>query len=216
MIRIGLFGGTFDPVHNGHLRIARTFADELAVDTVVFIPAGDPYHKDTPTRTAATHRLAMVARAIAGEARFAASDCDTARRGATHTFDTVQIFRQAYPQAQLWWLLGMDALLGIHTWHRYQALLASVNIAVAARGSQSLNQINSALRAWLPEALAKAQQQPEGNDGGRLHLLQAAWSDISATQIRQAYAAGKGAASRGDLPADVASYIAQHHLYGNA
>lgn len=211
--RIGLFGGTFDPIHNGHVHIARAFADALALDTVVFIPAGEPYHRDAPARTAAARRLAMVELAIAEEPRFAVSDCDVLRSGATYTFDTVQIFRQAFAQAQLWWLLGMDSLLNIHTWHRYQALLNSVNIAVAARGRDSLSQLNPALHAWLPQALAKAQTHPDGCDGGRLHLLQAPLSPLSATAIRQAYAAGQGAQVAADLPPGVAAYIAEHGLY---
>ena len=78
MKNIGLFGGTFDPIHNGHLHIARAFADEIGLDLVVFLPAGDPYHKDS-TRTPAQERLNMVELAIADEPKFAASDCDIAR-----------------------------------------------------------------------------------------------------------------------------------------
>lgn len=115
MKKIGLFGGTFDPVHNGHIHIARAFADELALELVVFLPAGDPYHKDS-TQTSARHRFAMTELVMAADARFAVSDCDMVREGATYTFDTVQIFRQQFPGAQLWWLLGMDSLLQLHTW----------------------------------------------------------------------------------------------------
>lgn len=115
MKNIGLFGGTFDPIHNGHLHIARAFADEIGLDLVVFLPAGDPYHKDS-TRTPAQERLNMVELAIADEPKFAASDCDIVRDGATYTFDTVQIFRQQFPGAQLWWLMGSDSLMQLHTW----------------------------------------------------------------------------------------------------
>ncbi len=117
MKNIGLFGGTFDPIHNGHLHIARAFADEIGLDLVVFLPAGDPYHKDS-TRTPAQERLNMVELAIADEPKFAASDCDIVRDGATYTFDTVQIFRQQFPGAQLWWLMGSDSLMQLHTWKK--------------------------------------------------------------------------------------------------
>ena len=213
MKNIGLFGGTFDPIHNGHLHIARAFADEIGLESVIFLPAGDPYHKEAKGGADARARLHMAELAVADEPRFAVSDCDVLRKGATYTFDTVQIFRQAFAQAQLWWLLGMDSLLNIHTWHRYQALLDSVNIAVAARGRDSLSQLNPALHAWLPQALAKAQTHPDGHDGGRLHLLQAPLSPLSATAIRQAYAAGQGAQVAADLPPGVAAYIAEHGLY---
>ena len=109
-VKIGLFGGTFDPIHQGHVHMALAFAAELALDSVILIPAGDPYHKEQP-RTAAAHRLAMVEAAIAEHPQLAVSDCDMVREGATYTVDTVQIFRQLFPQAQLWWLLGMDSLL---------------------------------------------------------------------------------------------------------
>ena len=114
MKNIGLFGGTFDPIHNGHLHIARAFADEIGLDTVVFLPAGDPYHKD-PSRASAQDRLIMTELAIADDPHFAASDCDIVRDGATYTFDTVQIFRQQFPAAQLWWLIGSDNLMKLHT-----------------------------------------------------------------------------------------------------
>ena len=112
--RIGLFGGTFDPIHKGHTHIARAFADELKLDSVIFLPAGDPYHKDG-AQTPSEHRLAMTELAASADPRFAVSDCDIVRGGATYTFDTVQIFRQQFPTAELWWLLGMDSQQKKHT-----------------------------------------------------------------------------------------------------
>lgn len=213
MDKIGLFGGTFDPIHRGHVHIARAVAEELALQAVVLIPAGDPYHKAAPTRTPAVQRLAMVELALAEAPYLAASDCDLRRTGATYTWDTVQRFRQAYPRAQLWWLLGMDSLLHIHTWHRYRDLLAAVNVAVAPRGEAGLPEINPALQDWLPQALAKARQQPHGADGGRLHVLQTNWLPVSSSAIRQAYARGEVKAAAADLSPAVAAYIARHRLY---
>lgn len=152
MINIGLFGGTFDPIHNGHLHIARAFADEIGLDTVVFLPAGDPYHKD-PSRACAQDRLIMTELAIADDPRFAASDCDIVRDGATYTFDTVQIFRQQFPAAQLWWLMGSDSLMKLHTWKKWQTLVRQTHIAVAMRQGDNLNQTPRELHAWLGEAL---------------------------------------------------------------
>jgi nicotinate-nucleotide adenylyltransferase len=115
MKNIGLFGGTFDPIHNGHLHIARAFADEIGLDSVIFLPAGDPYHKEASAGGAdARVRLHMAELAVADEPCFAVSDCDVVREGATYTFDTVQIFRQHFPAAQLWWLMGMDSLMQLH------------------------------------------------------------------------------------------------------
>ena len=200
MQKIGLFGGTFDPIHNGHLHIARAFADELSLESVIFLPAGDPYHKTNP-RTAAHHRLAMTELAITHDERFAASDCDMVREGATYTFDTIQIFRQVFPQARLYWLLGMDSLLQLHTWSRWQQLVKQIDIAVAVREGAHLNQAARELHGWIGQALQE----------GSLHLLQAPPHTVSSTDIREKARRGEDI-SQLVAPA-VADYIALHHLY---
>ncbi|WP_107929194.1 nicotinate-nucleotide adenylyltransferase [Neisseria animaloris] len=201
MKKIGLFGGTFDPIHNGHLHIARAFADELGLDMVVFLPAGDPYHKEEATRTPAHYRLAMTELAIADDERFAVSDCDIVREGATYTFDTVQIFRQQFPAAQLWWLLGGDSLLRLHTWKKWQTLVKQINIAVAARQGFSLHQAPQEIHAWLGEALQ--------ND--RLKPLQTPLYDISSTELRRRI--GRNEPVSDFLDRRVENYIRQHKLY---
>ncbi len=199
MPRIGLFGGTFDPIHNGHLHIARSFADELDLESVILLPAGDPYHKAAP-RTAAHHRLAMAEIATQADSRLAVSDCDIVRQGATYTHDTVQIFRQHFPAAELWLLIGMDSLLQLHTWHRWQNLVRQCRIAAAPRPGSSLAQAPAPLQSWLAEALPQ----------GRLHILQAEPLPISSSQIRQQLAAEH---TSPDIPPAVLDYIRQHQLY---
>ena len=199
MPRIGLFGGTFDPIHNGHLHIARSFADELDLESVILLPAGDPYHKTTP-RTAAHHRLAMAEIAAQADPRLAVSDCDIVRQGATYTHDTVQIFRQHFPAAELWLLIGMDSLLQLHTWHRWQNLMRQCRIAAAPRPGSSLAQAPAPLQNWLAEALPQ----------GRLHILQAEPLPISSSQIRQQLATQH---TSPDIPPEVLGYIRQHQLY---
>jgi len=199
MPRIGLFGGTFDPIHNGHLHIARSFTDELDLESVILLPAGDPYHKTAP-RTAAHHRLAMAEIAAQADSRLAVSDCDIVRQGATYTHDTVQIFRQHFPAAELWLLIGMDSLLQLHTWHRWQNLVRQCRIAAAPRPGSSLAQAPVPLQTWLAEALPQ----------GRLHILQAEPLPISSSQIRQQLAAEH---TSPDLPPAVLDYIRQHQLY---
>ena len=199
MPRIGLFGGTFDPIHNGHLHIARSFADELDLESVILLPAGDPYHKTAP-RTAAHHRLAMAEIAAQADSRLAVSDCDIIRQGATYTHDTVQIFRQHFPAAELWLLIGMDSLLQLHTWHRWQDLVRQCRIAAAPRPGSSLAQAPAPLQSWLAEALPQ----------GRLHILRAEPLPISSSQIRQQLATGH---TSPDISPEVLSYIQQHQLY---
>ncbi|PIT49851.1 nicotinate-nucleotide adenylyltransferase [Snodgrassella communis] len=209
MKRIGLFGGTFDPPHNGHIHIAQAFADELELESVIFIPAGEPYHKQVVTRTTAAQRLAMVEQMIAVDERFSVSDCDVVRKGPTYTIDTVSLFHQVFAQAQLWWLLGMDSLLQLPNWHRYEALLQGVNLAIAQRGEQRLAALPATLQQWLPEALAKNLTTPEGNDGGRAVLLQASFLPVSSTDIRKQWPMG----SHDCVPASVAEYIDRECLY---
>lgn len=198
--KTGLFGGTFDPVHKGHSHIARAFANELDLDCVIFLPAGDPYHK-TGTETPAEHRLAMTRLAADADPRFAVSDCDIVRGGATYTFDTVQVFRQQFPAAELWWLMGMDSLLKLHTWKKWQYLVKQANIAVAARKGDSLAQAPPELHRWLGEAL----------QNGSLHLLQAPMLDISSSEIRNRLKNGQGAEEM--LDENVWRYIRRHKLY---
>lgn len=202
MPRIGLFGGTFDPIHNGHLHIARSFADELDLESVILLPAGDPYHKTT-SRTAAHHRLAMAEIAAQADSRLAVSDCDIVRQGATYTHDTVQIFRQHFPSAELWLLIGMDSLLQLHTWHRWQNLVRQCRIAAAPRPGSSLAQAPAPLQNWLAEALPQ----------GRLHILRSEPLPISSSKIRQQLATGH---TSPDIPPQVLGYIRQHQLYCRA
>ncbi|HEZ4846797.1 TPA: nicotinate (nicotinamide) nucleotide adenylyltransferase [Neisseria meningitidis] len=199
MKKIGLFGGTFDPIHNGHLHIARAFADEIGLDTVVFLPAGGPYHKDAASASAAD-RLAMVELATAEDARFAVSDCDIVREGATYTFDTVQIFRQQFPSAQLWWLMGSDSLMKLHTWKKWQMLVRETNIAVAMRQGDSLYQTPRELHAWLGKSL----------QDGSVRILSAPMHNVSSTEIRRNLA-GQGVSD--GIPPAAARYIREHGLY---
>ena len=171
------------------------------MDTVVFLPAGDPYHKPQATQTSAAHRLAMTELAAAEDARFAVSDCDIVRSGATYTFDTVQIFRQQFPAARLWWLLGSDSLMKLHTWKKWQTLVKQTHIAVAMREGDSLGQTPRKLHAWLGEAL----------QNGSVRILQAPLYDISSTRIRQDIR--NGSLPDGLIPPQVARYIREHGLY---
>ena len=148
----------------------------------------------------AADRLAMVELATAEDARFAVSDCDIVRHGETYTFDTVQIFRQQFPLAQLWWLMGSDSLMQLHTWKKWQTLVRQTHIAVAMRQGDNLNKTPRELHAWLGEAL----------QNGSVRILNAPLHNTSSTQIRANLA--KTHHSDG-LPQPVAQYIRQHKLY---
>ena len=199
MQKIGLFGGSFNPLHCGHVAMARAFADELALDSVLFVPAGNPYHK-AHADVGREHRWQMVQCVTELDARFAASDVDLVREGKTYTIDTVQIFKQIYPNAQ-WWLMGMDSFMTLHTWKHWQALVRQVSIAVAARPGQSLRQLPAVLQSYAADALKT----------GSLHFLNAPEMAVSSTEIRRKIQAGADISN--DVPSAVRQYILQHGLY---
>ncbi len=189
----GLFGGSFDPVHEAHLALARSALHELALDEVWFIPAGLAWQKGG-SAAAGSDRAAMVALAIAGEPRFRLERCELERAGPSYTIDTVQQLAAREPGAQWWLILGQDQFAGLPTWHRWRELVASVQLAVAARAGD-------AMRA--PAELAALGVQP--------HEVPLPPLAISATDIRARVAAGREIASL--VPAPVAGYIAEHGLY---
>jgi len=129
---IGIFGGTFDPIHYGHLRTAFELWQALGLAEVRFLPTGDPPHRDAPLANAAL-RLAMVRTAIADQRAFVVDDRETRRQGLSYSFDTLAELRQEFPDRSLCLLLGMDAFLGLPTWHRWRELTALAHIVVAHR-----------------------------------------------------------------------------------
>ena len=134
---IGVFGGTFDPIHFGHLRLAEEMAEGLGLSQVRFIPAGQPPHRGAP-RTAASHRLEMVRRAIAGNPRFEVDAREVQRPDPSYTVDTLTALRAELGNEQpLWLLLGADAFSGLPSWHQWRQLFELANIVVAARPGRS-------------------------------------------------------------------------------
>ena len=131
--RIGLFGGTFDPPHVGHLALAEWAREHLALDRVVFIPAGTPPHKAEHARTAAAQRLALTRLAVRGNPAFEVASVETRRRGPSWTVDTVRHFAQTHPRARLWLLLGGDMFDTFGTWRDPEGILAHASVAVALR-----------------------------------------------------------------------------------
>ena len=209
---IGVFGGTFDPVHFGHLRLAEEMADALGLERVLFIPAGQPPHRGAP-RTAASHRLEMVRRAIAGNPRFVADAREVQRPQPSYTVDTLTALRAELGNEQtLWLLLGADAFLGLPGWHDWRRLFELANIAVAERPGARLMQSGAIMEPLKSEI---SQRQPaEGpaiGPAGSVLLRATPPLDISATAIRDILA--RHGSARYLLPDAVLDYIHEHHLY---
>ena len=209
---IGVMGGTFDPIHFGHLRLAEEMAEGLGLERVLFIPAGQPPHRGAP-RTAAAHRLEMVRRAVVGNPRFAVDAREVQSPRPSYTVDTLTTLRAELGEEQpLWLLLGSDAFLELPTWHEWRQLFDLAHIAVAARPGARLLQSDA-----MPEILKKEVSQRQPTDGpvsgpaGSVLLRQTTPLDISATAIRDTLA--RHGSARYLLPDAVLDYIYEHQLY---
>jgi nicotinate-nucleotide adenylyltransferase len=209
---IGIFGGTFDPIHFGHLRLAEEMAEGLGLSQVRFIPAGQPPHRGAP-RTAASHRLEMARRAIAGNPRFAVDAREVQRPDPSYTVDTLTALRAELGDEQpLWLLLGADAFLGLPSWHKWRRLFELANIAVAARPGAQLLQTDR-MSDELKHEVSQRQQAAGSvaSPAGSVLLQQMTPLDISATVIRDTLA--RHGSARYLLPDTVLDYIHEHQLY---
>jgi nicotinate-nucleotide adenylyltransferase len=226
-MNIGLFGGTFDPVHRGHLALARAAMERCKLHRVCFVPAAVPPHKQERPLAPFAHRFAMLALATANEKVFVPSLLEAPQNGGkkdhaekpNYSIDTVRRLKQSFKNAdRLFFLIGMDAFADIAKWHQAEALFRECDFIVAGRPGYSLADVAKA----LPESLRPRdevmkpfhKQEAEGDlmlPGVRIHLLGDLKQPASATAIRQGAAAGKALGRFLDPP--VAEYIKKMGLY---
>jgi nicotinate-nucleotide adenylyltransferase len=212
---IGVLGGTFDPIHYGHLRLAEELGEKLRLEEVRFVPSGMPPHRSAPAVNA-DHRLAMTQLAAAGNARFKVDGREVRRAGPGYTFDTLKELRAEEGEARpLVLLLGADAFLEFATWHRWHELFRLAHVAVAHRPGFPVER-------WverMPQPLGREYssrfvQQPLAvhlSPAGGIAVVPFTALDISATAIRDMLRAG--ASPRYLLPGAVLDYIRSHKLY---
>ena len=219
---IALFGGSFDPVHLGHIAVARAAAERFQLSRIYFVPACLQPLKTQQAVTSFDHRFAMLALALQNEAEFYPSlleSPETVRacgQQASYSIDTVPRMRkQMRPGTRLYFLIGMDAFAQIAKWRSAVELLRSVDFIVASRPGFPLSEVARALPAELrPEKPEETQLQQAGmleNKGVRLHLLPDVHEEVSATAIREA--ARRGAGLENLVPKQVADYILKMKLY---
>jgi nicotinate-nucleotide adenylyltransferase len=194
--RVGLLGGTFDPVHFGHLRLAEEAREAAQLDQVLFIPAArSPFKPDHPL-TDACHRYAMLQLAIGTNPAFAMSDIELRRGGISYTIDTVRQLSEQMPDAQLFLIMGLDSLAEFPKWRESLQIVQLCSLLVGTRPGYEANPI----LAQLPEAIRAA-----------VRLIPSVSLDISATQLRTF--AREGRTLRYLTPDDVIEYIRNHQLY---
>lgn len=194
-MRIGLYGGTFDPIHLGHLILAEQCREQLRLDAVWFIPAGEPPHKPPGERTPGQQRLEMIELAISGHAAFRALDVEIARTGPSFTVATLSTLHQQHPDAAFWWLIGADMLRDFPTWREPSRIVTLARLAAVNRGGME-----------PPETIAARDQFRDRIDDVTMPGI-----TLSASDVRRRVAEGKTV--RYLVPRAVEVYIEQHGLY---
>ncbi len=201
--RIGVLGGTFDPVHLGHLMIAEQAREHLKLSEVRWIPAATAPHEQLKNASDSTHRLAMVQLAICGNSHFVCDDREVRRGGKSYTIDTLHELKSQFPDAELVFLMGADSLREFSKWRTPGEICKAAQVIVVARGGQPAPDLSS-LAEFLPEAKTTQQLFDE-------HLLTMPQLEVSSSDIRRRVALGKSI--RYMVPAAVEAYIRQHNLY---
>ena len=186
---IGIFGGTFDPVHYGHLRSAFEMLQALDFEEVRFLPCGDPPHRGI-TYANADQRYRLVEIAIAGQQGFVADDRELRRGGPSYTIDTLSALREEFPDRPLGLIIGMDAFLGLPAWHRWDEMLDYAHIVVAHRPGWKAPDIGV-----LGELIAEHGTHRVGDlhaaKNGLVHIHAVTQLEIASTEIRELVAAGR-------------------------
>jgi nicotinate-nucleotide adenylyltransferase len=214
-VPLGILGGTFDPIHYGHLGLARDVGSALWLAAVRFVPAGDPPHRAAPVASAA-HRLAMVELALAAEPGFEIDTREIARQGPSFTVLTLTELRDEAPNRPLAFIIGADAFLGLPTWHRWRELFGLAHLVVVPRPGVTLGDVlPQALRLEWERRLTADPRALERSPGGAIVIQPVTARDVSASAVRAELARGPAgiAAVRGLLPATVLAYIERHRLY---
>lgn len=214
MHALGIFGGTFDPIHFGHLRLATELAEAFHLEQVIFVPAGLPYHRGRDAHATSEQRLTMVKLATQRDARFGVDERELRRDGPSYTFDTLtEIRRERGPDVPIVFLLGSDAFAHIDTWHRWEELFDLAHFAVAIRADDAEwfskgpgafpPQIGPRVTLHLRELLAAP--------AGKVMTFSMTPLAISSTAIRNLVR--DDASIRYLTPDPVAEYIRSHRLY---
>jgi len=206
---IGILGGTFDPIHFGHLRSALEIYQALDLAHVRLIPCFQPVHRKMPIASP-LHRLAMVSTAIADEPALAVDDCEIQRKGPSYTIDTLEFLQKKMPDTPLCLIMGIDALLGFPSWHRWEDILKIAHLVIAHRPQYQLPQ-TGIVADLLKQRLKHESSALHSCIAGNIFFHPVTPLEISATDIRKQIAMRRS--PRFLLPDSVYHYIEQHGVY---
>ena len=211
--RLGILGGTFDPVHFGHLDAADAASAAMALEEIVLIPAFDQPLRVIDPRASAYQRFALTVLAVADRPECHVSDVELLRQGRSYTADTLRNFHESgWRTSQLFFILGSDAFAGIAAWHGYHGFLDLAHFVVIARPGIGIEEATQRAPELRPR-MSPAPRESVASDGpARIFLVHAHTRDVSSTMIRERLASGQSIDEL--VPPAVARHIQKHHLYG--
>lgn len=220
-MHIGLFGGTFNPVHIGHLRAALEVVEKFPLDECYLVPSATPPHKAAGDMVDANIRYDMICRAVAGQAGLKVSDIELKRAGPSYTVDTIRLFRETLPKSdRLYLIVGLDAFLELDTWKSYRTLLKSVAFIVMSRPERGLERSSERWRAlndFLGHVISEEYTGSEERSVFShpqlmpIHVINVTMLDISSSKIRELIR--NGCSVRYLLPAEVLDIVHSRGLY---
>jgi nicotinate-nucleotide adenylyltransferase len=211
-LRLGILGGTFDPVHLGHLRLAEEVGEGFSLDKVYLLPAASPPHKGGKTVTPFHHRFEMAKLAVEGSPLLAAFDLEARRQGLSYSIETLKQFHRLYPShLELYFILGTDAFQEIETWKNYQDLFDYAHFVVVQRPGTPEGKMEERLLSLGVSFRKKGANRFVAPSGHEVICMEATLMDISSTRIREKAAAGKSI--RYLVPESVRCYIFNNGLY---
>jgi nicotinate-nucleotide adenylyltransferase len=213
--RIGLFGGTFDPIHCGHVKAAENVQIIFSFDRILFIPSYIPPHKESMNVASAEHRLKMVELALSSFDRFFPSSVEIDAKGTSYSIVTLNRIKEIFPQTEVFFLLGIDAFLEIDTWKDYKDILEQCSFIVMSRPGFRLNEAKEILtdtyNQRMIEISGPIERENEGLFVPHIYLLSIKTLDISSSEVRDRVGINKSI--EGLVPENVENYIKERHLY---
>lgn len=209
-IMIGIFGGTFDPIHYGHIRSVREAFVHLGLRQLYFIPAARPPLREQP-HASVNQRLDMLRLALEKESGFGVDEREIQRAGPSYTVDTLREIQQELGSEPVCLLLGMDAFIKLEQWHEWFELFSLAHIVVLQRPGWESFSTRKQWPIWVSERLSEEKSELSAEKCGLIYMLPVTPQDISATAIREAIACGMSIDNM--VPPQVADYITRHNLY---
>lgn len=211
-MKIGIFGGTFNPIHHAHLRIAEEIREHFLLSRVIFVPAATPPHKPLADDLSFNERLRMVELAVQGNRFFSVSDMEGKREGKSYSIDTLHLLRKLYPGDELFFIMGSDSFAEFGSWKEYAAIFSCCNIVTITRPGSHISLMGS-----LPVAIAHefcyhdAERRLSHRSGYSVYSIEGTQLDISSTDIRSLIR--KGRSIKYLVPESVERYIIQQRFY---